>query len=177
MFDLAEARFVQLHYNTSAADSLTIYSTRVPPENKVWQVLSLALYPSVTENRTFVFEKQKGGWYFAITRPYTGLIGTAAIRLAGLESGDEMLLLPGEQLGARRDVATAGSTLSIMFEFVEHDLPLYDYIEPQLARRLRRGRTELLRRVAAGGGGTGGGEAPPRFDDREPGGGRVPPAI
>ena len=159
-YHLSEARLAQSLTRTSAADALNI-SLPAVPTGKFWNIIAAGLYPSVAETRLFFFERiSAAAWPFPLTPPISYALDTV-IRLGLLSEGTELVLLPGESLGARRSVATAGSGITIYAQFIESDLPLYTYDEPQIVKRQARSISSLRSRLG-GGIGRGGGELPGR---------------
>lgn len=163
-FPTAEYRLVQEREIYSAADALFVGIGGLVPQGKIWTLIGVMYMPSAAETRTISFSKVTvGGSEFAITNPYSAALNPA--RATPLEVMPMLDLLPGEYLRVRRDVATAGSTMWLKIQFIEWDLPLYDYIEPQITARMKRAGTSIAARVfRAGGGGSvsGGGGAPSR---------------
>jgi len=147
MFDLHEGRQVQNKAKTSAADALFIKGDSVP-DGKIWTIIAAALYPSVAETRVVLFERNaKDFGPYPITIPFSASLDTT-IRYPMLTEGNEYLLLPGESITGRRIAATAGSTITLYFEFVESDLPYYSYIEP--VRKLVSKRSSRILQAATG---------------------------
>ena len=65
---------------------------------------------------------------------------------------------PGERINVRRGDHTAGSTMSLIINFVEIDLPLYTYNEPQVVKRQNRAISTLRQMISTrGAGGSRGG--------------------
>jgi len=166
-WDLHEARLIQEIAVTSGANALSVYSALVPA-GKVWSILGAACFPSVTETRTFWFAiSGRSLTLFAITRPQSFAFTTAVNQqIPCLTEGMEIKLFPGERIYAFRDVATAGSTISLVCRYVESDLPFYAYKEPQkeiTRAKLRHG--SVYRSSGgispSGGGGISGGGHPP----------------
>jgi len=90
-----------------------------------------------------------------------------------VREGMEFVLAPGERLYGMRDVATAGSTITIQASVIVHDLPIFRYTEPLMEDRKRRSLNDLIAgrgRFSRGRGGSitlpglmpGGGPPPPR---------------
>jgi len=177
LYQPAEYKFTQFRTATSAADALYVGLGPVP-ENTLWTIRAATIRPSVAETRVFWFAVQVyPGWTAAIpiTWPTSlaaagGITGSAA---AFVKEGMEFTLAPGETLYGFRDVATAGSTITLYAAIIAHDLPIYNYTEPLIEDRKRKqfadliaGRGRFFR--GRGGGGTlpglmpGGGPPPPR---------------
>lgn len=169
-YEVQEARFLQWATSLSAAGALTVLSTFGVPKGKIWTVLGAAYYPSVAETRTVCFGVYHNGQVYPVTLaeqwPY---VGNTNLGLALVREGLELKLWPEDYLFVARDAATAGSTMALNFRYIETDLPLYTYIEPQLRKR-QAGALSTIRSaigVIGGGRGIGGGERGP-----EGGGGR-----
>jgi hypothetical protein len=168
-YEVQELRLVQEGTAGSAPNAVSLDSNIVP-ENKLWTVLCGAYFPSAAETRTVQWAKvsKNGIRPFAISVPVAIALSTT-IFFPILAAGDEFVLLPGERLKVTRDIATAGSTMSLVFQFIESDLPLYTYIEPQEVLRQTKVRSHLFSTMSrssvggfgsspkTGGEGTGGG--------------------
>lgn len=128
-YELHEARFVQEYSNASLADGL--YTAIGPvPAGKVWTILAASLGPSVAETRTVWYSiRAKNVTFFPVTVPAAIALGVLN-RLPLLTMGMEIKLYPQDYLYGHRDVATAGSTLSLYARVIETDLPYYSYEEP-----------------------------------------------
>lgn len=162
-FPTSEYRLVQERLVTSAADALTVITPTVP-QGKIWTIIGVGYRPSAAETRTINFSK------FTPSTAEFALMNNLSLALnpfwaTPLELGAYLDLLPGEYIQVRRDVATAGSQMNIRIQFVEWDLPLYDYTEPQAAARIKRFGTLISNKLASGprGGGGGGGGRPAGF--------------
>lgn len=174
---LEEARLVQNRTSVSAANADSIGMAAVPA-GKVWCVLACSYYPSATETQVVSFQKVWPGiGVYGLLNPVSmALIGAGAGAVATpIEQGMELFLLPGEYIQATRATHTAGSTMTINIQFVEIDMPLYTYDEPQEVKRNQRGISSIMRRVA----GTSRGSTGPGFHPTTPGGGGggTPPAT
>lgn len=173
LFDASELRLVQLRTNTSAANALYL-DCGYPgcPRGKIWTLIGTALQPSVAETQVFSFGKTNGTNSFPILNPVSLNLNPAYATC--IEQGMEVYLLPGEYLYARRVAATAGSTITLTMQFVESDMPLYMYEEPQIVLRQKRAISTIRQRLGGGGvvGGGGPGSSPGR-----PGGGGGGPAM
>lgn len=163
-YGLAEAQFIQWKTATSAANGLTV-SAGIVPAGKVWTVLGAYIATSVGETQDFWFSvvDKLGSFVMPVVLPIEFTTAPATYHhFPFVREGMEFKLFQGEQLWALRDAATAGSTITIVARIIESDMPLYEYIEPQLAKRLNQMRSEVVQRVAAAGGaGTGGGGGRP----------------
>ena len=139
-YRLDELRFVAEDGRTSAADALT-WEGLVVPEKKIWTIISGFYFPSAAETRTVEFGKYTRGFtlLYPLRTPQSITLGPS-IFLPFLTEGNQLILLPGEKLGVRRDVATAGSTMTIYYQYVESDMPIARYIEPQRELSIKRRR-------------------------------------
>lgn len=164
-WNLSEARLVQERRNLSAAnaDSITC-GYPGPPDGKMWVVTAFGYYPSVGETQLIGATKISGrtGAYFSLYNPVSLTLNPPLFTF--LEQGLEALFFPLEYLQITRGNHTAGSTMSVAMQFVEIDMPLYEYIEPQEAKRLTLARTKIIQAMGSGRGrapgarDTGGGE-------------------
>lgn len=164
-WNLAEARNVQERVSTSAADAENL-ALGFPgvPAGKVWCVLSASYMPTVNEAQLCGWTKAtRSGATAALLNPITLTLNPH--RFTFLEQGMELLLFPGEYLGVRRGGHTAGSSMTAFMQFIEIDLPLYTYDEPQIVKRHVSALSSIRTRIAGGGGAAGGGGVVP------PGGG------
>ena len=173
VWKLEEARLVQNRTYTSAANALNI-GTDAPGPGKCWVLLGVGYKPSVAETKVISFQKiWSGVSVYSMLNPVSMNLNPALA--TPIEQGMEYLLLPHESIQATRDSATAGSTMNLVLQFVEIDLPLYTYDEPQIVKRQRQAlstiRTQLGGGTGRGGmvggtstiggpGGRGGGPAP-----------------
>lgn len=159
-YETHDARLVQETTIISAADALYVQSDPVPA-NKVWTILSATYTPSVAETRVCCFERWgRSGNRYPVNFPQSIALDPSVIVLGFPTDTMELKLWPGERFGARRAAATAGSTMYLLIEWVETDLPLYEYIEPQIKKRVARAASDV-RRVLGGMGGGGGASSPP----------------
>lgn len=147
---LCEARQAQWRYNTSAVAALSVGTAAIVPAGKVWCVFGVGYIPSVAETKIISFEKinANAGIGVGLLNPVSMLLNPASATC--IEQGMELFLLPGEYIQARRDSATAGSTMTIYMEFVEIDLPLYVYDEPQVVKRQERAISSVRQRLGGG---------------------------
>lgn len=166
---LEEARLVQIREGSSAANANEFsYSAWAVPAGKCWVILACGYVPSVAETQVISFEKVDGaGKIYGLLNPISLNLNPA--RATFIEQGMEYMLLPGEYLRVRRVDHTAGSTMNLSFSFIEIDLPLYTYDEPQVVKRQDRALSSLRQRLGGGGGSF---TSPPRAADR---GGRSGP--
>jgi len=145
-FDPSEYKFVQYMTVQSAADALYVGLAEVPP-NTLWTIRAATIRPSVAETRTFWFAVQGGSWSMSIpiTWPTSlAAAGATGISAAFVKEGMEFTLGPGERLYGFRDVATAGSTITIAAALVVHDLPIYRYTEPLIEDRKKKQFADLI---------------------------------
>lgn len=153
-FELAELRLVQERTITSAANALQI-QLGPPPEGKIWNILGASYYPSVAETRVVsVYKTTRSGAPIGVLNPISLALNPDTS--TPFEFGLTTFLLPGETLIWLRSAATAGSTMVAGIQFVEIDLPLYEYLEPQEKKRISTVRGTLLRRMSGVMGGGGG---------------------
>lgn len=138
-YSVFDAKFLQWAGSVSAANALTVLALSGVPDGKVWTILGASYYPSTAETRTVAYGVYNGGRVFPVTIaeswPY---VGNTNLGLALLREGMELRLYPGDYLFVARDAATAGSTMSLFFRYIETDLPPYRYLDPQ---------SQVLRRV------------------------------
>ncbi len=153
---LEEARLRQYRGASSAANALSVSAPAVP-EGKVWVVIGVGYTPSVAETQVVSFARiWPGVGSLSLLNPVSMNLNPAFA--TPIEQGMEFYLFPGEYLQAQRVAATAGSTMALYLEFIEIDLPLYTYEDPQEVKRQARVRSSLLSRL---GGVTGGGSVRP----------------
>lgn len=161
---LCDARLVQERTATSAADALALQiNAAVVPAGKIWVVIGVSYRPSVAETQVVGFDKvTAAGNNMALLNPVSMNLNPCFATC--ISEGMLLYLLPGEYIVVRRVAATGGSTMVGRMQFVEYDMPLYDYIEPQAAARVVRVGQKLAERVSSlargGGGGGGGGGVP-----------------
>ena len=156
---LEEARLVQYRIAVSAANADLLQVTSGCPDGKVWIVTGFGYQPSVAETQVIAFEKTSSKGNFALLNPLSMTLNPAFATF--IEQGLECMLLPGEAIITRRGNHTAASTMSVLMQFIEIDLPLYTYEDPLIVKRQARALSSLRSRM--GGGGSprgGGGEAP-----------------
>lgn len=158
LYDVSELRLVQTRSAGSAANALWTEIADAVPAGKIWNIIGIGYLPSVAETQVVSFEK--------VTRESQpiGILNPVSLNLnpaiaTGLTEGMEIALLPGEKIRVRRVAATAGSTMAFYIQFVEADMPLYEYTEPQLAKREKMFASTIRQRLGGGsfGGGGGGG--------------------
>jgi uncharacterized membrane protein YgcG len=157
-FELHDAHFISDRAITSGAGALTITGPTVPAK-KVWTILGASYSPSVAETRTVCwFIVTRAATYIAISFPTAILLPPGNWPL--LTQGMELKLFPGEALYVNRDVATAGSTITLAIRYIETDLPFYSYEEPLKKVVKAAARHGSVYRSSGGistGGGSGGG--------------------
>lgn len=157
-FQLSECRFLSDIYYVSAADALFVESAQVP-NNRVWAVLQSCMFPGVAETRTvWASVMTASGNTYPLFAPVSALLNNTGRFFPVLEQGFQLYLFPGDRLRAYRDAATAGSVMYVSLRFADLDLPLYDYVEPQRQRRLRKAAQSIIEPIGRRGGrGLGGG--------------------
>lgn len=134
-YGLHEVRLLQQYFLTSAADATSLDLAAVPA-GKIWTVIAIGYYPSVNETQTVMVTKVlANGRVCIVMNPQSIALQPM---LFGLDQGLTVQLYPGENLRIRRGAATAGSTMSCAMQYIETDIPLYDYVEPQAEARIRR---------------------------------------
>ena len=144
VYRLDEALFYNEGAATSAADAVQVLSTAVP-RGKVWTILDITYFPSVTETRVVApYVMSRGNVQHVIDYAASRAINPAAVQAGLLPAGIEIVLFAGERIGVWRDVATAGSTMTMNFRYIETDMPGITYIDPQIQRaRQRAGENPL----------------------------------
>ena len=154
-----EIRLIQERVSTSAADALYINIGTVP-EGKIWTVTCFGYRPSVAETQVVSFQKvTRAGTTMALLNPISLNLNPAYATF--IEQGMSYQLFPNEYIFARRVAATGGSTMSLWMQFIESDLPIYTYEEPQIVKRTARALSNIRQRMSGGGSlRGGGGEAP-----------------
>jgi hypothetical protein len=158
-YNLGDIRLIQERISTSAADALVVNSATCP-EGKIWTITAFGYRPSANEARLISFQKvTKSGNAVAVFNPLSMTLNPAWATF--IEQGLIYQLFPGEYIVCRRDVATAGSTMTCLMQLVESDLPLYTYEEPQIIKRQARAISSMRSRIAGSiSRRGGGGEAP-----------------
>jgi hypothetical protein len=151
-YEPAEVQFVQLATFSSVADALSAAFGPVP-QKKLWTFQVMGYFPGVAETRIVWWNvvHPNGTTEIPVSVPQSiALSNTRGFPL--LLAGDEFALLPGQWLQVRRDAATAGSQMFMLGQYIETDVPLFSYTEPQEARRLKRRATGLIRSLPTIGG-------------------------
>lgn len=165
-----ELRWQQLKTATSAADALYVQTDAVP-NGKIWTVTALSYYASAAETRNLLWGKVSRVNGFMAGGPAAQRSVSAVPWENGfIDPADTVILFPGERLRVKRDVATAGSTMTIDYQIIESDEHFPQYVDP-LKPVVKRRRGSLLNRAiggASGGSLGGGGEAGSGFGG-EPG--------
>lgn len=153
-YSLAEVRLVQRSATTGGVAALYVAGPATPA-NTIRTILAAGYQPSATETRIVQFQIGGAGYNIPITAPLSWVYtaGTGSY-FPMLTEGTEIKLFPGEYIVVNREAATAGSTMQLLVRFVDADLPLYHYEEPQVVKRQANLRSQFLRRI--GGGGSGG---------------------
>lgn len=158
---LTEARLVQERTSSSAANADTLSLTPACPTNRVQIITACAYIPDVNEAQTISFYKvSSSGAPLTLLNPISMTLNPA--RATFIEQGMEVFLLPGEYVLVRRGGHTAGSTMSATIQFIEIDLPIYTYDEPQVVNRQQRVLSALRTRLGGGAAGRSGGVEGPR---------------
>lgn len=149
-WNLGEARLIQERAASSGAGATSVSFVLAPvPQGKVWQIIGFGYYPSVAETKVISIEKTtRSGGVVGVLNPISLNLNPAIATY--IEQGMEYTLYPGEYMTVRRDSATAGSTMYAMIQFVEIDLPLYTYDEPQVVKRQERAISSIRQRMGGG---------------------------
>ena len=155
-YGLHEVRLLNEKVNSSGADALNISFGPVPA-GRIWTIIYAFMIPSVGETRTVWFSVSSGSNTFPISVP-TNIALLASNGFPLLIQGNELKLYPGQYLRAYRDVATAGSSISLSVMYVDSPLPPYEYAESytRAAATKRRSAGSSFGGGFAGGGGVGG---------------------
>lgn len=145
-WNLCEARLVQERGTSSAINAEVLGMGVVVPQGKCWVILGVSYMPDVAETQTISFQKVTGtGNIFSVLNPVSLALNPA--RATFIEQGMEYILFPGEYISVRRASHTAGSVMSLATQYVEIDLPLYSYDEPQLQLRQRRAVSSIANKI------------------------------
>lgn len=149
-WNLSEIRLVQNRAAVSAANALFLMIGGGVPAGKLWVITAFAYFPSVNETQIIGIGKYNGN--NAVEYPVLNPVSLVLVPhyATFLEQGQEFILFPSEQIIVRRGGATAGSTMNANLQFIETDLPLYEYIEPQEVKRIGQLRSSIMRRVGGG---------------------------
>lgn len=168
VFEPKDIRFLQERTNSSGAGGLSVNIGPVPA-GKFWTVTLARGSNSVGaggENQVIWFSvRRPNGNYFPVTRPVQQVVdSTVSQFFPMLTEGLELRLNEGEMLFFFRAAATAGSTITINAVFIESDVPLYTYEEPQIALKSKRILSSIRSEISRGRAGS----APPvaRLVDR-----------
>jgi hypothetical protein len=168
-YELHDLRFPQIFVLPSAANALSVTST-VCPVGKIRTMLAGEYVPSVAETRTCYWAIFTAGYSMPVTYPASVAL-SPTIGLPLLTMGMELKLLPGEYVQIFRDVATAGSSMTMVLRYIETELPPFRYDDPQnkiRAQKFKHGQS-ITRGISGGGpSGTPPGSVPPEVG----GGGR-----
>lgn len=153
---LDECRWIQVKTATSAADALSV-QTDPAPAGKIWNVLALSYFASANETRNNRWGRVSSVNGFLCAGPASQRsVGPAPIETGFIDPADVVVLFPGQRLRVYRDVATAGSTMTIDYLIIETDAPFPAYIDP-LRSVTRKPRRSLIPGTGGGGGGESGG--------------------
>ena len=129
-YEIYDGRFIQEEASGSAANATSCDALTATPANRVRTVIAARYHPSVAETRTVTWCKiTRSTRELPLTVPNTIALSTT-IPLPLVTEGMEIKLWPGEYLRVLRDVATAGSTMALSFQFIETDIPFHEYVEP-----------------------------------------------
>lgn len=152
-YNVGELRLVQSRVISSAANAESINFAVYPvPPGKLWCILAFGYYPSVAETQVVAFSKYNtAGEGFGLLNPASMALNPAIATF--IEQGMEYTLLPGEYIQIMRGGHTAGSLMNCFMEFVEIDMPLYTYEEPQIVKRNQLARSSVLQQLGGGAGG------------------------
>ena len=117
---LEESRLIQTRSVVSAANSDNVSLAAFPvPAGKIWQILAVGYYPSVTETQVVSFLKaDSGSRIYSILNPVSMNLNPAGAYGTFIEQGMEYTLYPGEYIGCYRATHTAGSTMTLVMQFV-----------------------------------------------------------
>jgi len=166
-WNLCEARLLQTKNGSSAANAEQAYCGPVPA-GKIWVVLGVGYFPSIAETQTISFFKKSGTNYFGLLNPLSMALNPAVATC--IEQGMELMMWPGEYIYVVRDDHTDGSLMSFHINFVEIDLPLYTYNEPQVVKRQNRAISTVRQMISTQrGGGPGSATRPEVPAERGPG--------
>jgi len=151
---LEEARLRIQVTTTSAANALNVTCpSNVCPDGKVRIITKYGYYPDATETQTVSFQVFDNGtsYNYGLYNPVSLALNPAFA--TPIEQGMEYILFPGQTIIVRRGAATAGTAMIACCEYIEIDLPLYTYDEPQVVKRQQQALSTL--RQVVGGGATG----------------------
>src|SRR5512137_2996132 len=157
---LDEHKWLQTKTASSAADALLVQTDAVPA-GKIWNVLALSYFASANETRNVRWGRvTRENGFLCGGAAAQRAVGPAPIETGFIDPCDTVVLYPGQRLRVYRDVATAGSTMTIDYILIESDAPYAQYVDP-LRSVTRKPRRSLIPRAYGGGGGGesgGGGE-------------------
>lgn len=172
---LEEGRLVQTIAVASGAGALSVGFIGNPtPQGKVRWIIGMGYTPSVAETQVVSFLKvTRSGHSVGLLNPVSLNLNPAFA--TPIEQGMELILLPSEFIEVHRVAATAGSTMTLQMEFIEADLPLYTYDEPQIVKRQSRALSTIRTQLGGGVGRGGSGGVAPMGGGGRPGGGGPAP--
>jgi len=149
--DQAEALFINQATVVSTI-AATVLNFGPVPEKKLWAIQAASYFPDAAETRTvqWCIVNPAGTALYAVSVPLSIALSTS-IFFPLLTEGNEFALLPGQYLQVRRDVATAGSAMTLLALFVEMDMPLYHYTEPLQRLRERKSASTALQNLTGTG--------------------------
>lgn len=170
-----ELRFVAEFSQASAVAGTSIDTTTfVVPSNTIRTILYASLSTDIGEARNGTFKIIGNGVVHAV-RSWAWSTNNGS-PIAILQEGNEIRLLPGDRLRLDRDVATAGSTMTLYVRYIDTIMPFQTFQDPyNPARR----KSNYLPNPGGGGysgpasGGTGPGTSPGSGGT----GGGVPPMV
>jgi len=166
-WNLCEVRLLQTKSRTSEENAETVAIGPVPA-GKIWVVLGVGYLPSVAETQTISFNKTHGANGFGYLNPLSMALNPAIATC--IEQGMELMMWPGEYLHVVRGGHTEGSHMFLAINFVEIDLPLYTYDEPQVVKRQNRAISTVRQIISTQrGGGPGAATRPEVPAERGPG--------
>lgn len=148
---LSEARLIQERSHGSAANDESLNGDIVPA-GKVWIITAASYIPSAAETQLISFYKTTASTaVYCLLNPIS--IALFPARATFIEQGMEYVLFPGESISVKRAAHTVGSSMNLFYQFVEIDLPLYTYDDPQTVKRQERALSSIRTRLGGGVGG------------------------
>jgi hypothetical protein len=132
-------------------------------------------HPSVAETQVVGWMKLDNNNYrYQLVNPASMALSPTIQAFTFIEQGMECMLFPGDYIYARRNAATGGSTMTLYLEYVEIDLPLYVYEEPQVVKRTHQALSSIRQSLSAPSAPRGGSEPAPSGGGTEGGGRGLP---
>lgn len=131
-YQVHDGQYISQAEYTSAANGLTALVGPVPV-GKVWTILSARCSSDIAETQAYWFcIRARTGTYYPVTLPADFECDPATLKTYPLlREGMEIKLFPGESIVGARDAAAVGSTITTCIRYIETDMPLYRYEEPQ----------------------------------------------